>query len=269
MARDVLVRPAGTSWGAIFGGWLAAVGVAAILTPLLIPLLANTSDGGSYASTVPILLAVALSYLIGGHVAARAAGYRPSWHGLMTAVFGLFVLLALIVVGVALSSGALGTTGTMIEVLPAILGITLYRTAETFAFGGALSFLIAIFAGWLGGLLAPIRHTAVVEPAAPSAAVGTPPARGPMVERRDTTVRREAEPVRREPEPTRGERERAPARQEPRRRFGLFPVAARKGGERVAEPQPASRAGEAPRAERDDDEARNERIEERERVERR
>ena len=78
MARDVVVRPKGTSWGAVIDGWLATVGVAAILTPIVGVLLANWYPTGGYASTVPILVAVGISYLVGGYVAGRMAGYRTS-----------------------------------------------------------------------------------------------------------------------------------------------------------------------------------------------
>src|SRR5205085_6544619 len=89
MAREVVVRPTGTSWGAVLDGWLATVGVAAILTPIIGVMLTSWYTTRSYASTVPILVAVGLSYLVGGYVAGRMAGYRTSWHGMMVAFFGL------------------------------------------------------------------------------------------------------------------------------------------------------------------------------------
>lgn len=197
MAPNLVVRPTGTSWGAVIDGWLAAVGVAALATPMVGLLLANAYTTASYASTVPILVAVGLAYLIGGYVAGRMAGSRTSWHGMLCAFFGLFVSLAVIVLGIAIQAGVFGTSGSLVEVLPAVLGITLYRTAETFAFGGALALLLAIFAGWLGGLLAPT----VTRPEMAAA------------EQRE--VRREAS--------------------RPRERFRLFPQAGRKGGERADE----------------------------------
>src|SRR6266404_4051380 len=151
MAREVIVRPAGTSWGAVLDGWLATVGVAAILTPL-----------------VGILVSVGLSYLVGGYVAGRMAGYRTSWHGMTVAFFGLFVVLALLVVDIAFALGMFGATARLIQVMPLVMGATQFETAETFAFGGALSILIAIFAAWLGGLLAPTRIAAVVPAAIPA-----------------------------------------------------------------------------------------------------
>src|SRR5260221_13508691 len=81
----------------------------------------------------------------------------------MTVAFcGLFVVLALVVVDIALALGLFGATARLIQIMPLVLSAALFETAETFAFGGALSILIAIFAAWLGGLLAPTRIPAVV-----------------------------------------------------------------------------------------------------------
>ena len=212
MTREVVVRPAGTSWGAILDGWLATVGVAAILTPIVGLMLANWYPTRGYASTVPILVAVGLAYLIGGYVAGRMAGYRTSWHGMMVAFFGLFVVLALLVIDIALAAGVFGTSARLVQVMPQVLGVTLYESAETFAFGSALALLIAVFAGWLGGLLAPTRIGAVV----PSAAV--PAAEPAVVEERTVTTTE---------------------LQRPRERFRLLPSAGRKGGERVEDVKPA------------------------------
>jgi hypothetical protein len=93
--------------------------------------------------------------------------------------------------------------------MPLVLGVALFQSAETFAFGGALGILIAVFAGWLGGLLAPARITA---------AVTATPAPG------------EVTPV------VQVEEERRVASTEvhrPRERYRLLPSTGRKGGERV------------------------------------
>jgi len=213
MAREVVVRPTGTSWGAVLDGWLATVGVAAILTPIVGLMLANWYPTRGFASTVPILVAVGLAYLIGGYVAGRMAGYHTSWHGMMVAFFGLFVILALLVIDLALALGVFGTSARLVQVMPLVLGVALYQSAETFAFGGALALLIAVFAGWLGGLLAPSRIGAVV----PSAAVSDPePA---VVEERTVATTKV---------------------QRPRERFRLLPSAGRKGGERVEDVEPVA-----------------------------
>jgi MFS family permease len=205
MNREVVERPKGTSWGAVLDGWLAAVGVAAILTPIIGIMLATWYPTRGYASTVPILVGVGLSYLVGGYVAGRIAGYRTSWHGMMVAFFGLFVVLALLVVDIALETGVFGTTGRLVQILPLVLGAALFESVETFAFGGALGLLIAIFAAWLGGLLAPGHVVAVTTVAAPVAAA-------PVVEEHRMT---------------------SPEVRRPRQRYRLLPNFGRKGGERV------------------------------------
>jgi MFS family permease len=201
MARDIVVRPSGTSWGAIIDGWLATVGVAAILSPIVGLMLANWYTTRGYASAVPILVAVGLAYLVGGYVAGRMAGYRTSWHGMMAAFLGLFVVLALLVVDIAFAVGVFGTDGRLVQILPVVLGVALYQSVETFAFGGALGILIAIFAAWLGGLLAPARIATAVTAA-------------PVVAERQVTTTTET--------------------QRPRERFRLLPTAGRMGGERMS-----------------------------------
>jgi hypothetical protein len=207
MARDVVVRPSGTSWGAVLDGWLATVGVAAILSPIVTLLLATWYPTRGYASAVPILVAVSLAYLVGGYVAGRMAGYRTSWHGMMTAFLGLFVVLALLVIDIAFAVGVFGAVGRLVQIVPVVLGVALYQSAETFAFGGALGILIAIFSGWLGGLLAPARIGAPV--------VAVQSATAPVVAERHVTTTTEV--------------------QRPRERYRLLPSAGSKGGERVDE----------------------------------
>lgn len=212
MARDVVLRPSGTSWGSVLDGWLAAVGVAAILTPIVTLLLANVYTARGYASTVPILMAVGLAYLVGGYVAGRMAGYRTSWHGMMVAFFGLFIVLALLIADIALAAGVFGGAARLVQILPLVLGVALFESAETFAFGGALSLLIAIFAAWLGGLLAPSRIvTTATSPVTPAVPVTTTPV---VEERRGTTSET----------------------RRPRERYRLLPSPGRKGGERVEKP---------------------------------
>src|SRR5205085_142251 len=43
----------------------------------------------------PLVLALFISWLFGGYVAGRMSGYRRSWHGLMSAIWGLFVALVI------------------------------------------------------------------------------------------------------------------------------------------------------------------------------
>ena len=139
----------------VIGGSIASVGAAALLSPLVGGFVATrggTPDDLSLA--VPAVLGVMLAYLVGGYVAGRMAGYSTSRHGLMTAFFSLFVVLAVILAGVAVDRGYLGDLRiTLPAGLPAI--------GEALTFGAILGFLAAIFAGWLGGLLATTRTVAV------------------------------------------------------------------------------------------------------------
>jgi hypothetical protein len=212
MAREALARPTGTSWGAVIDGWLATVGVAAILTPIIAFLLTNLYPTRGYGSAVPILAGVGLSYLIGGYVAGRMAGYRGSWHGMMVAFLGLFIVLALLIVDLAFAMGIFGAPARLIQILPLVLGVALYQSVETFAFGGVLGILVTVFAAWLGGLLAPARIGATTVPAV-AAADSTDSTSPVVLDRADS-----ATPVNR-----------------PRARFRLLPSTGRKGGQRVDE----------------------------------
>src|SRR5881394_4317651 len=140
MARDVVVRPTGTSWGAILDGWLATVGVAAILTPIVGVLLTSLYATRGYASTVPILAAVAISYLVGGYVAGRMAGYRTSWHGMLTAFFSLFVLLVIVLVSYAASRGAFSGIGlnNLTDLAPGAAGLNVDSLGNALTFGALL-----------------------------------------------------------------------------------------------------------------------------------
>jgi len=208
-STPTVVRRSGTSWISVIGGWIASIGTAALLSPLVGGFVATrggTPDDLSLA--VPAVLGVLLAYLVGGYVAGRMAGYSTSWHGMMTAFFGLFVVLAIILAGVAAERGYFG------DVRVALPG-SLPTVGDAVTFGAILGFLAAIFAGWLGGLLAPTRtvavpvahidHTDHATPVAPVTSVETDEER---------VIVRDPEPVTR------------------RRGFRFLPAAGRKGGER-------------------------------------
>lgn len=219
-STPTVVRRSGTSWISVIGGWIASIGTAALLSPLVGGFVATR--GGTpddLALAVPAVLGVLLAYLVGGYVAGRMAGYSTSWHGLMTAFFGLFVVLAVILAGVAVERGYLGDVRIVMPAgLPAI--------GDAITFGAILGFLAAIFAGWLGGLLAPTRavpvpasHVDHVTPVAPVTSAS-------VVTGEERVVVRDPEPV-----PT-------------RRSFRFLPAAGRKGGERVVRTQPIAADGE-------------------------
>jgi len=201
MAYATEVRPRGTVWGAVLGGWIASVGVAALLAPVIAAAIGSRAlVADDLALAVPAVLGVIVSYLVGGYVAGRMAGHSTSWHGMLTAFFGLFVVLAAIILGVAADRGVFGDLrfSRVDSVYPwAFNGPGALGMAMTF--GAILGFLAAIFSGWLGGLLAP------------TAAVVTVPANAPV-----TGTVKETRVVER-----------------PRPGFHLLPQMGRKGGERV------------------------------------
>jgi putative membrane protein (TIGR04086 family) len=198
-----VVRPAGTSWGAVLGGWVATVGASVIFAPLVAGLLVGVPaprDANDISLAVPVVLGLFLSYIVGGYVAGRMAGYRTSWHGMMTAFFSLFVLLVLMLLGVAAESGMLAGSGirSAADVVPGVRDLNLYAFGDALTFGAILGFLAAIFGGWFGGLLAPSHALQIANAASPPLAPKT-------VERRQVV----------------------------RERYGLLPAFGRKGGERV------------------------------------
>ena len=105
--NQVLVRPA-TSWMSVLGGWIATIGAMALVAPAVGGVLVGTTtQNNEIAPAVPVIIGIFFAYLIGGYVAGRMAGYRTSWHGMLTAFFSLFVLLVLVLVSYAAASGML------------------------------------------------------------------------------------------------------------------------------------------------------------------
>ncbi|MDE3113671.1 MAG: hypothetical protein KGK34_12090 [Chloroflexota bacterium] len=212
--RQTKMTPTGTAWGAVICGWIAAVGAAALLAPAVAALLAGRPVvPDQLALAVPVIVGLALAYLIGGYVAGRMAGYHTSWHGMMSAFFGLFIALLALLVAAAAEQGLLASSGirSLADVFPGMRQLDLRVLGDTLTFGSILSFLATIFAGWLGGLLAPDVYARVATPAVPSERV-----------------------VEREVLPDRVVQERVVRRERPS--FRLLPALGRKGGERVAGP---------------------------------
>lgn len=150
-------RPA-TSWGSVLGGWLAAVGALALFVPagaLLVG--AATPAPDSPLLAVPVIFAVFVAYLIGGYVAGRLAGERRSWHGLMSAVWGILVALV-----AGLIAGGVSSANGVALTIPNV-DVTAYPSALTF--GAILGFLVALLGGWLGGVVAPSSVMKVAAPA--------------------------------------------------------------------------------------------------------
>ncbi|HYU82454.1 MAG TPA: hypothetical protein VFA31_06925 [Candidatus Polarisedimenticolia bacterium] len=211
--NQVVSRPA-TSWMSVLGGWIATIGATALLAPAVAAALAGANPGigtNDIALAVPAVVAIFVAYLIGGYVAGRMAGYRTSWHGMLTAFFSLFVLLAIVLLGYFAATGAFAGIDIS-TVVPGANGLNVDSLGNALTFGALVGFLAAILGGWLGGLLAP-SHRVVAAPylaresgPVPGRSVGV----GPVGTR---TVKREAV-IRRPP---------------------IVPAFGRKGGERLEE----------------------------------
>ena len=160
MAETTLVaRHPATAWGAVLGGWLATIGASVLMAPLVAALIAVAGNPAQsdLALAVPVVLGLLVSYTIGGYVAGRMAGYRTSWHGMMTAFFTLFVLLVILLIGGLADRGVFAASGirSVSDVLPGMRDLNVDSFGNALSFGAILGFLAAIFGGWLGGLLAP------------------------------------------------------------------------------------------------------------------
>jgi hypothetical protein len=215
--NEVLVRPA-TSWMSVLGGWIATIGAMALVAPAVAGVLVGSNAGAQtneVTAAVPVIIGIFFSYLVGGYVAGRMAGYRTSWHGMLTAFFSLFVFLVLVLVSYAAANGMLtGVAVNLTDYVPGAAGLNIDSLGNALTFGALLGFAAAIFSGWLGGVLAPSH--AAVRVAAPYVAreAGPVPGRtvgvGPVGAR---SVRRQATPERR----------------------SFLPSFGRKGGDRVKE----------------------------------
>ncbi len=174
MANSKMVaRVPGTAWGGVLGGWLATIGASVIFAPVVAGVVAGIgapTDRNDLSLAVPVVLGLFLSYIVGGYVAGRMAGYRTSWHGMMTAFFSLFVLLVLMLLGAAAENGIFASSGirSAADIVPGVRDLNLYAFGDALTFGAILGFLAAIFGGWLGGLLAPTHATVTPVTALPA-----------------------------------------------------------------------------------------------------
>src|SRR5437879_568554 len=138
MSNTVLVRPGATSWMSVLGGWIATIGAAALVTPAIASLLARVDVGtNDVAPAVPVVIGIFVSYLIGGYVAGRMAGYRTSWHGMMTAFFSLFVLLVIALLVYAADHGILAGLGvnTIADIVPGARELSVDSVGNALPFG--------------------------------------------------------------------------------------------------------------------------------------
>ena len=192
------VRPA-TSWMSVLGGWIATIGAMALVAPAVAGILVGaTVANNDVVPAIPVVIGIFISYLIGGYVAGRMAGYRTSWHGMLTAFFSLFVLLVLVLVSYGAANGAFAGIGVnnLTDLVPGAAGLNIDSLGNALTFGALLGFLAAIFGGWLGGVLAPSHVVPVAAPyvareagPVPGRSVGVGPA-GSRSGKREAVIRR-------------------------------------------------------------------------------
>jgi hypothetical protein len=198
--NQVLVRPA-TSWMSVLGGWIATIGAMALVAPAVAGVLVGAStQNNEIAPAVPVIIGIFFSYLIGGYVAGRMAGYRTSWHGMLTAFFSLFVFLVLVLVSYAAANGMLAGIGVnnLTDYVPGAAGLNVDSLGNALTFGALLGFAAAIVGGWLGGVLAPSHAAVPVAPPyvareagpVPGRSVGARPVGARSVRRQTVTERR-------------------------------------------------------------------------------
>lgn len=144
----------GIRWNAVMLGWAAALLLGVILTPLLRLLYraaAPLTEGVEVTagSVVVALTAGFASYVVGGYLAARMARHSGGVHGLLTAVFGLVlgVALALLLAGF----GVIFTEGVALP--PVGFGV-----GSAGLIAGLILFAINLMGGYVGGKLGdPVR----------------------------------------------------------------------------------------------------------------
>jgi hypothetical protein len=183
----------------VLGGWIATIGAMALVAPAVAGLVVGVNAGtNDVAPAVPVVVGIFFSYLIGGYVAGRMAGFRTSWHGMLTAFLSLFVLLVITLLTYAVDRGAFAGLGVnnLTDLVPGASGLNVDSLGNALTFGAVLGFLAAIFGGWLGGVLAP-SHAAVPVTASyareagpvPGRSVGVGPA-GSRTAQREAVIRR-------------------------------------------------------------------------------
>src|SRR5438477_1312041 len=123
-----------TSWASVLGGWLAAVGMAALLAPAVGVILAGRpAVPNDLSLALPVVIGLVFTYLAGGYVAGRMAGYSTSWHGMMTAFFGLFITLIALLLAAAADQGLLASSGvrSLADVFPGTAQLDLRTFGDT------------------------------------------------------------------------------------------------------------------------------------------
>jgi hypothetical protein len=138
----------GVNWGASFFGWLVAVGVAALLTSLLVAAgaavgltesdVTNAADEITLGGAIALIAVLVIAYYAGGYVAGRMSRFDGARQGLATWAIALIVT-----VGVAVAAVIFGDEYNVLEQLNLP---SLPVGDETLASGGVIA-LVAIAVG--------------------------------------------------------------------------------------------------------------------------
>jgi hypothetical protein len=154
----------GVNWGASFFGWLVAVGIAALLTSILVAAgaaigltesdVTNAADEITLDGGIALIVVLVLAYYTGGYVAGRMSRFDGARQGLATWAIGMIVTA-----GLALAAVIFGDEYNVLEQLnlPALpVG------DESLASGGAIAlaaFVVAsAFAALAGGKVGERYH---------------------------------------------------------------------------------------------------------------
>jgi hypothetical protein len=158
----------GVNWGASFFGWLVAVGVAALLTSLLVAagaaigltesdVTTNNTEELTLGGGIALIAVLVIAYYAGGYVAGRMSRFDGGRQGMATWAIGLIVT-----VGLALAAVVLGDEYNVLEQLnlPALpVG------DETLATGAIVALAAiavgSLLAAMLGGKLGERYHKKV------------------------------------------------------------------------------------------------------------
>jgi hypothetical protein len=146
----------GMNWGASFFGWLVAVGVATLLTALLVAAgaavgltvteaeneVTTNTEEVSFGGAIALIVVLMIAYYAGGYVAGRMSRFDGGRQGVGTWIIGLVVTVAL-----ALAAVIFGDEYNLLEQLNLP---SLPVGDQSFATGG----IIALLAILLGTLLA-------------------------------------------------------------------------------------------------------------------
>jgi hypothetical protein len=157
----------GVNWGASFFGWLVAVGIAALLTSILVAAgaaigltesdVTNAADEITLGGGIALVVVLMLAYYAGGYVAGRMSRFDGARQGLATWAIGLIVTVALALAAVAF--------GDQYNVLDRLNLPSLPVGDETLATGGVVALAVivlgTVIAAMAGGKIGERYHRRV------------------------------------------------------------------------------------------------------------